>query len=67
VKSDDVIGRTKVYESIVKGDDAFEAGIPESFNVLVKEMRSLGLNVDLSSLSDGEDDEDGDGLQIAAE
>nr|WP_234028932.1 DNA-directed RNA polymerase subunit beta [Alteriqipengyuania halimionae] len=67
VKSDDVIGRTKVYESIVKGDDAFEAGIPESFNVLVKEIRSLGLNVDLSSLSDGEDDEDGDGLQIAAE
>jgi len=47
VKSDDVAGRTKVYESIVRGDDAFEAGIPESFNVLVKEMRSLGLNVDL--------------------
>jgi DNA-directed RNA polymerase subunit beta len=47
VKSDDVIGRTKVYEAIVKGDDTFEAGIPESFNVLVKEMRSLGLNVDL--------------------
>ncbi len=42
VKSDDVIGRTKVYEAIVKGDDTFEAGIPESFNVLVKEMRSLG-------------------------
>ncbi|MBL8552006.1 MAG: DNA-directed RNA polymerase subunit beta [Hyphomonadaceae bacterium] len=48
VKSDDVAGRTKVYEAIVRGDDAFEAGIPESFNVLVKEMRSLGLNVDLS-------------------
>jgi DNA-directed RNA polymerase subunit beta len=47
VKSDDVIGRTKVYEAIVKGDDTFEAGIPESFNVLVKEMRSLGLNVEL--------------------
>jgi DNA-directed RNA polymerase subunit beta len=47
VKSDDVAGRTKVYEAIVRGDDAFEAGIPESFNVLVKEMRSLGLNVDL--------------------
>jgi DNA-directed RNA polymerase subunit beta len=47
VKSDDVAGRTKVYESIVRGDDAFEAGIPESFNVLVKEMRALGLNVDL--------------------
>ncbi|WP_336987405.1 DNA-directed RNA polymerase subunit beta [Altererythrobacter aquiaggeris] len=64
VKSDDVVGRTKVYESIVKGDDTFEAGIPESFNVLVKEMRSLGLNVELSSLDDGEDD---DGLAIAAE
>ncbi len=49
VKSDDVIGRTKVYEAIVKGDDTFEAGIPESFNVLVKEMRSLGLNVELES------------------
>ncbi len=47
VKSDDVAGRTKVYESIVKGDDNFEAGIPESFNVLVKEIRSLGLNVEL--------------------
>jgi DNA-directed RNA polymerase subunit beta len=49
VKSDDVAGRTKVYEAIVRGDDAFEAGIPESFNVLVKEMRALGLNVDLSN------------------
>ena len=47
VKSDDVAGRTKVYESIVRGDDTFEAGIPESFNVLVKEMRALGLNVEL--------------------
>ncbi|MBK1625498.1 DNA-directed RNA polymerase subunit beta [Afifella marina] len=47
VKSDDVAGRTKVYEAIVRGDDTFEAGIPESFNVLVKEMRSLGLSVDL--------------------
>ena len=63
VKSDDVIGRTKVYEAIVKGDDTFEAGIPESFNVLVKEMRSLGLNVELKSLTD----EDDDGLAIAAE
>jgi DNA-directed RNA polymerase subunit beta len=52
VKSDDVIGRTKVYEAIVKGDDTFEAGIPESFNVLVKEMRSLGLSVELDSLED---------------
>jgi DNA-directed RNA polymerase subunit beta len=49
VKSDDVAGRTKVYEAIVRGDDAFEAGIPESFNVLVKEMRSLGLNVELKN------------------
>jgi DNA-directed RNA polymerase subunit beta len=47
VKSDDVSGRTKVYEAIVRGDDTFEAGIPESFNVLVKELRSLGLNVEL--------------------
>jgi DNA-directed RNA polymerase subunit beta len=47
VKSDDVAGRTKVYEAIVRGDEAFESGIPESFNVLVKEMRSLGLNVEL--------------------
>lgn len=48
VKSDDVVGRTKVYESIVRGDTAFEAGIPESFNVLIKELRSLGLNVELA-------------------
>ena len=47
VKSDDVSGRTKVYEAIVRGEDTFEAGIPESFNVLVKELRSLGLNVEL--------------------
>ena len=65
VKSDDVIGRTKVYDAIVKGDDTFEAGIPESFNVLVKEMRSLGLNVELSSHAD--EDEDGDGYAEAAE
>ena len=64
VKSDDVVGRTKVYEAIVKGDDTFEAGIPESFNVLVKEMRSLGLNVELSSVIDPDDD---DGLAEAAE
>jgi DNA-directed RNA polymerase subunit beta len=49
VKSDDVAGRTKVYEAIVRGDDTFEAGIPESFNVLVKEMRSLGLDVELDN------------------
>ena len=55
MKSDDVIGRTKVYESIVKGDDSFESGIPESFNVLVKEMRSLGLNVELDSIDNGDE------------
>jgi DNA-directed RNA polymerase subunit beta len=48
VKSDDVSGRTKVYEAIVRGDDTFEAGVPESFNVLVKELQALGLNVDLN-------------------
>ncbi|TAK15813.1 MAG: DNA-directed RNA polymerase subunit beta, partial [Rhizorhabdus sp.] len=64
VKSDDVVGRTKVYEAIVKGDDTFEAGIPESFNVLVKEMRSLGLNVELSSIEDTSED---DGIAEAAE
>ena len=59
VKSDDVAGRTKVYEAIVRGDDAFEAGIPESFNVLVKEMRALGLNVELvNSDASGASDED---------
>jgi DNA-directed RNA polymerase subunit beta len=42
-----VAGRTKVYESIVKGEDNFEAGVPESFNVLVKEVRGLGLNMEL--------------------
>jgi DNA-directed RNA polymerase subunit beta len=51
VKSDDVSGRTKVYEAIVRGDDNFEAGVPESFNVLVKELRSLGLNVELEQRS----------------
>jgi DNA-directed RNA polymerase subunit beta len=51
VKSDDVAGRTRVYEAIVRGDDNFEAGIPESFNVLVKELRSLGLNVELTQSS----------------
>ena len=46
IKSDDVAGRTKVYESIVKGDNNFESGTPESFNVMVKELRSLGLNLE---------------------
>ena len=67
VKSDDVAGRTKVYEAIVRGDDTFEAGIPESFNVLVKEMRSLGLSVDLENtklpiIDEDEGDDDGDDL-----
>ena len=48
VKSDDVAGRTKVYETIVKGDDKFESGIPESFNVLLNEIKSLGLDIDLN-------------------
>ncbi|MEO1472950.1 MAG: DNA-directed RNA polymerase subunit beta [Pseudomonadota bacterium] len=61
VKSDDTAGRAKVYEAIVRGDDTFEAGIPESFNVLVKEMRSLGLNVELI-----EEDKD-DNTPVAAE
>ena len=49
VKSDDVGGRTKAYESIVRGENNFEIGIPESFNVLIKELKSLGLNVDLKT------------------
>ena len=64
VKSDDVAGRTKVYEAIVRGDDTFEAGIPESFNVLIKEMRSLGLNVDLHN---SKQQRGGDGMSEAAE
>ena len=67
VKSDDVVGRTKVYEAIVKGDDTFEAGIPESFNVLVKEMRSLGLNVELKSIEELGDEDGGEALPEAAE
>ena len=64
IKSDDVAGRTKVYEAIVRGDEAFESGIPESFNVLVKEMRSLALNVELSQTEE-EDPEDGDSPELA--
>ena len=52
VKSDDVVGRTRVYESLVRGDDTFETGVPESFNVLVKEIRSLGLNIEMSTRDD---------------
>jgi DNA-directed RNA polymerase subunit beta len=51
VKSDDVAGRSKVYEAIVRGEDNFEIGIPESFNVLVKELKALGLNVDMKQSS----------------
>ncbi len=47
VKSDDVAGRTKVYENIVKGEHKIDAGMPESFNVLVKEIRSLAIDIDL--------------------
>ncbi|MDP2803903.1 MAG: DNA-directed RNA polymerase subunit beta, partial [Phreatobacter sp.] len=65
VKSDDVAGRTKVYEAIVRGDDTFEAGIPESFNVLVKEMRSLGLNVELAISKPVRTDNDDVGQQAA--
>jgi DNA-directed RNA polymerase subunit beta len=50
VKSDDVQGRTKVYENIVKGDHVIDAGMPESFNVLVKEIRSLGIDIDLERI-----------------
>ena len=62
VKSDDTAGRAKVYEAIVRGNDTFEAGIPESFNVLIKEMRSLGLNVELLEANDEDD-----GSPIAAQ
>ena len=51
VKSDDVAGRTKVYETIIRGEDVFQSGTPESFNVLIKEIRSLGLNIELSNLN----------------
>jgi DNA-directed RNA polymerase subunit beta len=63
VKSDDVAGRTKVYEAIVRGDDTFEAGIPESFNVLVKEMRALGLNVELINSEAPSAEPEPEGLQ----
>ncbi len=64
VKSDDVAGRTKVYESIVRGDDNIESGIPESFNVLIKEMRSLALNVELTSAAPEEEEEE---ISVAVE
>ncbi|MEW6267568.1 MAG: DNA-directed RNA polymerase subunit beta [Thermodesulfobacteriota bacterium] len=55
VKSDDVIGRTRMYEKIVKGDNVLEAGLPESFNVLIKELQSLGLDVELTEDQPGEE------------
>ncbi|RYG60084.1 MAG: DNA-directed RNA polymerase subunit beta, partial [Alphaproteobacteria bacterium] len=55
IKSDDVSGRTKTYEAIVRGETNFEAGVPESFNVLVKEIQALGLNVELLETGDGPD------------
>jgi DNA-directed RNA polymerase beta subunit len=51
VKSDDVVGRVKVFESIVRGDSNFESGTPESFNVMIKELRSLCLNIELENLT----------------
>jgi DNA-directed RNA polymerase subunit beta len=56
-----------VYEAIVRGDDTFEAGIPESFNVLVKEMRSLGLNVDLHNSKQQKQGQAGEPTAEAAE
>ncbi|MDD3021839.1 MAG: DNA-directed RNA polymerase subunit beta, partial [Alphaproteobacteria bacterium] len=52
IKSDDVAGRSKVYESIVRGEDNFEIGVPESFNVLTKELKALGLNVEMNQTED---------------
>ena len=52
VKSDDVAGRTKVYKNLVDGDFKMEPGIPESFNVLTKEIRSLGIDLDLEQIDD---------------
>ena len=68
IKSDDVAGRTKLYESIVKGDDTFVAGIPESFNVLVKEIQSLGLNLEMRDSNFFEyHDDDGDLIEEVTE
>ena len=54
VKSDDVVGRTRVYKSLVDGDFEMEPGVPESFNVLTKEIRSLGIDLDLKETSGSE-------------
>jgi DNA-directed RNA polymerase subunit beta len=63
VKSDDVAGRTRMYESIVKGENILEPGLPEAFNVLIKELQALALNVELveaASLRDDEEEGDAD-------
>ncbi len=64
VKSDDVVGRVKTYEAIVKGESVPEPGVPESFKVLIKELQSLGLDVKMLNINDEEvelrDDEDDD-------
>ncbi|HPQ40496.1 MAG TPA: DNA-directed RNA polymerase subunit beta, partial [bacterium] len=74
VKSDDVLGRTRIYQAIVKGESMLEPGVPESFNVLVKELQALGLDVDLvdserhemnqrlngSTLASSDDEEEGE-------
>ena len=65
VKSDDVQGRTRIYESIVKGDNALEAGTPESFNVLIKEMQSLGLDVKVVNRNTGQEEMLGGGYPTA--
>ena len=54
MKSDDVMGRTRMYEAIVKGDYTLEAGLPESFNVLIKELQALCLNVELIEPTPGQ-------------
>ncbi|MFZ4764210.1 MAG: DNA-directed RNA polymerase subunit beta [Roseimicrobium sp.] len=66
VKSDDVQGRTRIYESIVKGDNALEAGTPESFNVLIKEMQSLGLDVKVVNRNTGQEEVLGGGYNPTA-
>ncbi len=69
VKSDDVAGRTRMYESIVKGENVLEPGLPESFNVLVKELQALGLNVELleSGALAQDDDEHASGIHVEDE
>ena len=66
VKSDDVNGRSRVYEAIVKGQNLPEPGIPESFNVLVKELQALGIKVTLGSTADGYGGGNGGGLPGAS-